>query len=98
VKDPDNAAFALFYHDLNGLAATLRRMDEAKQRIDASGLSGEEKKARAATIDKARENLLRHAEGLNNLLFERRERGKAAAGIPRGLAEGALRVLREQRR
>ncbi|MBZ5701019.1 MAG: hypothetical protein LAN84_04160 [Acidobacteriia bacterium] len=98
VKDPDNAAFALFYHDLGGLAATLRRMDEAKQRIESSGLSSEDKKSRTATIDKARENLLRHADGLNNLLFERRQRGKTAVGIvPRSLSEDALRVLNGQR-
>jgi len=98
VKDPDNAAFALFYHDLNGLAATLRRMDEAKQRIDGSGLPSEEKKARTATIDKARENLLRHADGLNNLLFERRQKGKTAREIiPRSVSEDALRVLQGQR-
>jgi hypothetical protein len=98
VKDPDNAAFALFYHDLNGLGATLRRMDEAKQRIDESGLPGEEKKARTATIDKARENLLRHADGLNNLLFERRQRGKTTHGIiPKSFSGDAMRVLQEQR-
>ena len=93
VKDPDNAAFALFYHDFSGLAATLKRMDEAKQRIEASGLSSEDKKLRSATIDKARENLLRHADGLNNLLFERRQKGKAAPGIPRSVSDDALRAL-----
>jgi hypothetical protein len=98
VKDPDNAAFALFYHDLNRLGATLRRMDEAKQRIDESGLPSEEKKARTTTIDKARENLLRHADGLNNLLFERRQRGKSTPGIiPKSFSVDALRVLQEQR-
>jgi hypothetical protein len=40
VKDPDNAAFALFSHDIEALAGTLMRMDEAKQRIEASGLPG----------------------------------------------------------
>lgn len=98
VKDPDNAAFALFYHDLNGLGATLRRMDEAKQRIDESGLPSDEKKARTATIDKARENLLRHADGLNNLLFERRQRGKTSPGIiPKSFFGDALRELQGQR-
>jgi hypothetical protein len=98
VKDPDNAAFALFYQDLNDLGATLRSMEEAKQRIDESGLPSEEKKARTATIDKARENLLRHADGLNNLLFERRQRGKASPGIiPKSFSGDALRALREQR-
>ena len=97
VKDPDNAAFALFYHDLNGLAATLGGMDEAKQRIDESGLSSDDKKARTGTIDKARENLLRHADGLNNLLFERRQKGKTAGVVPRSLSEGALRVFQGQR-
>jgi|GEM_PF-6067428 hypothetical protein len=81
VKDPDNAAFALFYHDLNGLSATLKRMNEAKERIERSGLSAEDKKARIATIDQARENLLQHADGLNNLLFERRQKGKPTAGL-----------------
>jgi hypothetical protein len=81
VKDPDNAAFALFHHDLSGLAATLKRMDEAKERIESSGLSDADKKARTATIDKARENLLQHADGLNNLLFERRQKSKAAHGV-----------------
>jgi hypothetical protein len=32
--------------------------------------------ARIATIDKARGNLLQHADGLGNLLFERRQRQK----------------------
>lgn len=92
VKDPDNAAFALFYHDLNGLTSTLKRMDEAKQRIDASGLQADDKKARIATIEKARENLLEHADGLGNLLFERREKAKPQdrAFAPGGL----LRMLR----
>jgi hypothetical protein len=76
VKDPDNAAFALFYHDLAGLTTTLKRMDEAKSRIETSGLPSDDKKARIATIDKARQNLLEHADGLSNLLFERRQRGK----------------------
>jgi len=80
VRDPDNAAYALFYHDLNGLTATLKRMDEAKQRIEASGLSDADKKARIANVDKARENLLQHADGLGNLLFERRQRGKPSPG------------------
>jgi hypothetical protein len=77
VRDPDNAAFALFFHDLEGLSGTLKRMDEAKQRIDESGLPSESKKSRIATIDKARDNLLQHADSLNNLLFERRQRTKA---------------------
>jgi hypothetical protein len=81
VKDPDNAAFALFHHDLSGLAATLKRMDEAKERIESSGLSDADKQARTATIDKARENLLQHADGLNNLLFERRQKGKPPSAV-----------------
>src|ERR1051326_2249867 len=76
VRDPDNAAYALFFHDLNGLTAAVKRMDEAKERIEASGLSADGKKMRIATIDKARENALRHADGLSNLLFERREKAK----------------------
>jgi hypothetical protein len=76
VKDPDNAAFALFFHDFEALAGTLKRMDETKERIKASGLSSEEKQKRIATVEQARENLLRHADGLNNLLFERREKAK----------------------
>jgi hypothetical protein len=92
VKDPDNAAFALFYHDLNGLTATLKRMDEAKERIEASGLSADEKKSRTATIDKARESLLQHADGLTNLLFERREKGKP----PSAFLGSLMRAARSQ--
>jgi hypothetical protein len=74
VKDPDNAAFALFSHDLEALAGTLKRMDEAKQRIEASGLPDADKTRRLDTIEKSRENLLRNADGLSNLLFERRQK------------------------
>jgi hypothetical protein len=97
VKDPDNAAYALFAHDLAGLASTLKRMDEAKDRIEASGLPDADKKAKLDTIEKSRENLLRHADGLNNLLFEKRQRGKTPAGIiPRSVSEGAMRFLNAQ--
>jgi len=81
VKDPDNAAYALFFHDLNGLVGTLKRMDETKQRIESSGLSDSEKMARIANVEKARENLLQHADGLNNLLFERRQKSRPANGV-----------------
>jgi hypothetical protein len=100
VKDPDNAAYALFSNDLSGLAATLKRMDEAKDRIESSGLAAEDKKARTATIDKQRENLLRHADGLNNLLFERRQQKKSSAPglvLRPGFMEDAMRAMSGQR-
>jgi len=102
VKDPDNAAYALFYHDLNDMTATLKRMDEAKERIEESGLSDADKKAKTANIDKARENLLRQADGLGNLLFERRMQKKVpvpdgTATIPRSFLQDAMRVAGSQR-
>src|ERR1700730_17789138 len=76
VKDPDNAAFALFHHDLQQMQSTLRRMDQAKEAIKNSGLPDADKQKRLETIEHSRRNLLQHADWLNNTLFERRERGK----------------------
>jgi hypothetical protein len=78
VKDPDNAAFALFHHDLQQMASTLRRMDQAKEAIQNSGLPDADKQKRLETIENSRRNLLQHADWLNNTLFERREKGKPA--------------------
>jgi hypothetical protein len=90
VKDPDNAAYALFFHDLETLAGTLKRMGEAKERIEASGLPEADKQRKIETIEKNRENLLRHADGLNNLLFERAQKGKQPViQLPSGLFPAA---------
>jgi hypothetical protein len=79
----------LFSHDIEALAGTLKRMDEAKQRVEASGLPDADKQRKLETIEKNRENLLRHAEGLNNLLFERRQKGKQPTlQIPSGILPG----------
>jgi hypothetical protein len=79
MKDPDNATYALFYRDLAGMTKTLNRIDQAKEAVEGSKLSDVDKQTRLQAIEKARGNLLSHADGMNKLLFERRQK---AAAVP----------------
>jgi len=74
LKDPDNAAYALFYRDLAGMTQMLHRIDQTKESVENGKLSDAEKQSRLQAIEKARANLLSHADGMNKLLFERRQK------------------------
>lgn len=76
LKDPDNATYALFYRDLAGMTKMLNRIDQAKEAVEASKISDAEKQSRLQAIEKARANLLAHADGLSKLLFQKRERAR----------------------
>jgi hypothetical protein len=71
--------YALFYRDLTGMTKMLNRIDQAKEAVGGSKLSDAEKQSRLQAIEKARGNLLTHADGLNKMLFERRQK---AASMP----------------
>ena len=77
MHDPDNAAYALFHRDFAQATAALKRIDETRDHIEASGLTAAEKKNRLAALDKSRQTLLVHADALNNLLFQRRQNAPA---------------------
>lgn len=92
VQDPDNAAHALFRRELESMTTTLKRIDDAKEAIDsAKNLSAAEKAERLAPIEKARENLLRNADGIDALLFQREQENRAKA---QPSAKPAVPVLR----
>jgi hypothetical protein len=77
IRDPDNAAYALFRNELERMGSTLKRIDAAKDAVsDAKNLSAAEKSERLDQIAKARENLLRNADGLDALLFKRKQEGR----------------------
>lgn len=76
LKDPDNATYALFYRDLAGMTKMLNRIGQAKEAVESGKLSDAEKQIRLQAIEKARANLLAHADGLSKMLFERRQRAK----------------------
>jgi hypothetical protein len=80
IQDPDNAASALFHRELEQMASTLKRIDQAKDAASSANLTDTEKSARLARIAKARENLLRNADGLDSLLFNRKQQGRARQG------------------
>lgn len=82
LKDPDNATYALFYRDLAGMTKMLNHIDEAKQEVEAGKLSDSEKQNRLKAIEKARANLLSHADGLNKMLFERRAKTSPQVNLP----------------
>jgi len=87
LKDPDNAAYALFHHDLNQMTTALRKIDQVRETVDASKIPDAEKQSRLKTLNNARQMFLGHADGLNNLLFKQRTAGKSAAssksaGVP----------------
>jgi len=79
LKDPDNAVYALFHRDLAQMASVLHKIDQAKEAVGDSKLPKEEKERRLAEIEDARHNLLEHADGLNSVLFHRREQARTVA-------------------
>jgi hypothetical protein len=83
LKDPDNATYALFYRDLAGMTKMLNRIDQAKEAVEGGKLSDAEKQTRLQAIAKARGNLLTHADGLNKMLFDRRNKAASTLGLPR---------------
>lgn len=92
VQDPDNAAHALFRRELESMTTTLKRIDDAKEAVDsAKNLSAAEKAERLAPIEKARENLLRNADGIDSLLFQKERENRAKA---QPSAKPAVPVLR----
>jgi hypothetical protein len=72
LKDPDNAAYALFHHDLQGMTTALHKIDQVREAVNASTSPDAEKQSRLKALDNARQMFLGHADGLNNLLFKRR--------------------------
>lgn len=83
VGDPENAALLVFHSELEQMASTLRRIDAATETVKgARNLSPAEKAARLAQIQQARTNLLRNADGLDRLLFERMRAPKPAPRSP----------------
>jgi hypothetical protein len=86
LKDPDNATYALFYRDLAGMTKMLNRIDQAKQEVEGGKLSDPEKQSRLQAIEKARANVLSHADGLNRMLFERRAKTAPQVNLPSWLA------------
>jgi hypothetical protein len=88
LKDPDNATYALFYRDFAGMTRTLNRIDQAKEAVEGGKLSDAEKQNRLQAIEKARANVLAHADGLSRLLFERREKTRSSSRP--GLLPGLL--------
>lgn len=78
IQDPDNAAHALFRRELESMATTLKRIDQAQEAVkSAKNLSAAEKTERLAPIKKARENLLRNADGIDSLLFQREQENRS---------------------
>lgn len=99
LKDPDNATYALFYRDLAGMTKILSRMEQAKEAIEGGKLSEAEKQSRLQAIEKARTNLLAHADGLNKVLFDRRQKAAGASkpSLPTSFWEDAMRAAGGQR-
>jgi hypothetical protein len=99
LKDPDNATYALFYRDLAGMTKVLSRMEQAKEAIDGGKLSEAEKQSRLQAIEKARANLLAHADGLNKILFARRQKAAGASkpSLPTSFWQDAMHAAGGQR-
>ncbi|MGH9497348.1 MAG: hypothetical protein ACRD3B_20290, partial [Candidatus Sulfotelmatobacter sp.] len=90
IQDPDNAAAALFRNEFSEMSKTLKRIDDAKETVNsAKNLSATEKSERIARIEHAKQNLLRNAEGLDRLLFERKQELRSHGNIPLALHHGA---------
>jgi hypothetical protein len=78
IRDPDNAAYALFRNEFSEMSKTLKRIDDAKETVTSTkNLSADEKRERTAQIDQARQNLLRNADGLDRLLFLRKQENRS---------------------
>lgn len=94
LKDPDNATYALFYRDLAGMTKMLNRIDQAKEAVEGGKLSDSEKQSRLQAIEKARANLLAHADGLNKMLFQKlkpAQEQRPILGQPRSILGGGDR-------
>jgi hypothetical protein len=57
----------------------LDRMDQAKEAVANAKLSDAEKQSRLQAIEKARGNLLAHADGLSKFLSERKQKARTKA-------------------
>jgi hypothetical protein len=78
IRDPDNAAYALFRSEFARMSTTLKRIDDAKEAVSsAKNLSTDEKRERLSTIEHSRQNLLRNADGLDSLLFKRKQESRS---------------------
>jgi hypothetical protein len=104
MRDPDNAAYALFHRDFQSILAAKNRLDQARERIEEAKMPETDKQTRLRALDASRQMLLGHAETLNNLLFQRR-RGTAAKPtsippstltLPRPLALGGNKLAVNQ--
>jgi len=94
LKDPDNAAYALFHSDLSQASAALRKIDQVRAAVEAGKMDATQKEERLKALDNARQMFVAHADGLNNLLFKRRsdlrnkipatQSGRALTGLPLG--------------
>jgi hypothetical protein len=93
LKDPDNAAFALFHHDLNSMMTALHKVDQVREAVDSSKIPDTEKQQRLKALDNFRQALLAHADSLGDLLFRRRMAGKKVPILP-ALRVGAKIPLR----
>jgi hypothetical protein len=74
VRDPRNAALLMFHSEFEGMSSQLKRLDEAEQAVRGSKLTSDEKRERLGRIESARRQLLKNADGLDKLLFERMKR------------------------
>jgi hypothetical protein len=80
LKDPDNAALALFHNDVASLSENLKRIDKAKAQVEGSKLSDSVKAHRLQALDRARQNVLAHADALDQRLFDRRTSSRRQDG------------------
>lgn len=83
VQDPENATLALFHSDLERMATTLQQINAAEQRVkSAPKLSATEKQQHIAQMERAKQNLLRNADGLDRLLFQTTHQKKRGTSMP----------------
>jgi hypothetical protein len=82
LKDPDNAAYTLFHHDLNNATTVLRTIDQVRETVNASKISDAEKQRQLKALDDTRQESLANADGLNNLLFKSRTQLRQRGAIP----------------
>lgn len=80
LKDPDNATYAIFRNDIASLEKALHTVEQSREVVESSKLPDAVKQQRLQALDKVRTNVLSHADGLNNLLFNRRMAKRS--GVP----------------
>jgi hypothetical protein len=88
LRDPDNAAFALFHNDISSLEGNLKRIDKAKAQVEESKLPDSVKAHRLQALDRARQNVLSRADALDQRLFDRRTSGRRQDGKVAFVAPG----------